>query len=126
MKNQVNNTFPKLNSFAHTSRWLGAGSLLPYMLLGSLYYFYNKTAILTQFGEVTFVIVIICLLSGLILGAMSLVTGTLALKQIRDNQSKEIGNRSAAFGMTLGMLGMIVNILFCYLLSLSLYWAWAE
>jgi hypothetical protein len=126
MENQVHNTFPKLNYFAHASRWLGVGSILPYILLGSLYYFYNKTDVLSKFGEVAFVIVIIGLLSGLVLGTMSLVTGTLAFKQIRNSQSREIGNRSVALGMMLGMLGIIVNILFCYLVSLSLYWTWAE
>ena len=120
MENQVNNASRRADYFADMSRWLGTWSLPPYFLLGILYHLETRRAAPSELSEVVFFFVLICLLSGALLGSTALFTGIFAFKQFKNSQTIETGKRSALTGITLGLLGILINVLFCYFLAFYL------
>ena len=120
MKNQIDNPISKVNDLANTSRWTGIWSLLPYLFLGIMFYLDAKRRAPSEFGELAFAVVPICFGVGIVLGLVSLITGILAIRQIKKNENIETGNRAATIGMVLGILGIIANILFCEFFVLAM------
>jgi len=119
MGNQIDNSSPiMVNDWADTSRWWGICSLLPYLISIIIIYLENRLNII--FFQIEFVVVLFCLFWGVALGSVSLITGIMGLRQINNSQGMEVGTRSAIFGILLGIMGIIANILFVFILFVSL------
>jgi len=117
MENKIENRSPKLNSKAEISLWAGIGSLVPYLYGGSLYLLMNKIHQVELLMPIAFafgVFMPLYFLGGIFFGLISLITGALAIWQIKHNQGNEAGYRFAIIGIVLGVLGIIADILFCY------------
>jgi len=114
MDDQEDKAVPERNDWAITSLWLGVISLLPYMI--ALITRYLERRMDTLFFQVDFLIALFCLLWGIVLGPVSLITGIVGIRQINNSEGTETGIYLAILGIVLGIIGIIANIRFDFLL----------
>jgi hypothetical protein len=106
MENQPINIMRKTIQLALVSLITGIVSILPYLMLVINMLLSDVWAgiwIPTPCGYT---------LNGIVFGLISLVTGSLAIRQIKNNQGLEADHRLAIIGRVLGILGIIANIIF--------------
>ncbi len=108
MKNQINNPIPKTNQLAIVSLFAGILSILPYVpLLINMFLF-----MILNIGIWIPIPFLLNVFSGITFGLISLITGGIAIRQIKGHKDIETGHRFVIIGMALSILGVIANILF--------------
>ena len=100
----------EMNNWAKSSSWLAICSLLPYLIFGMVFYIEKRLG--EHFFQVDFVLALFCLFWGILLGSATLITGVVAIREIKNSQNTEKGIGLAAFSMVLGAAAIIINILF--------------
>jgi uncharacterized membrane protein HdeD (DUF308 family) len=59
-------------------------------------------------------------ITGIVFGLTSLITGSIAIIQIKKRRETETSYRLAIIGIVLGILGAIANVIFAYLFFLAM------
>lgn len=107
---QPNSLPAQLNDWANTSRWLGICSVLPYLSWSILLYIEKR--IQEHFYQAEFILGVFCAFWGILLGSITLLIGIIAIRQIQNSQNLERGAGLATFGMILGAVAVLSNLVF--------------
>ncbi len=111
ISNDQSNSLPaQLNDWADASRWLGICSILPY--LGFSILLYIEKRLQEDFYQAEFILGLFCAFWGVLVGSITLLTGIVAVRQLQNSQNLERGTGWATFGMILGSVAILSNLLF--------------
>ena len=127
MKNQIQDVSYKTNKASVISLVAGIIAIMPYLIWTFGYLLSNNylNDLMETIGFILMGIMVVWFLFpsfivGLVFGPISLITGSIAILQIKNRQGVETGYRLAIVGILLGVLGLVANLLFYYYLILGL------
>ena len=124
MKSQIQDVSHKTNKASAISLVTGTIAFAPYLVWGLGYLLLSNTVTET-IGTILFAIMVLeffipSFIIGLVFGLTSLISGSIAIMQIKNRRETETGFRLGIVGILLGILGIIANILFAYFFFLGL------